>query len=172
MDAKERREKIKNRLRSASEPVKGTNLAKDLGVSRQVIVGDIAILRASGFSVYATSEGYLGSDGSGQEEYRAVFACNHGSGELGRELEIIVDNGGKVLDVVVEHPVYGDIRANLMLSSRRQVRDFLQQLRERGAQPLSLVTGGIHLHTVSAPNLEILRQIEEELKAAGFLVGD
>lgn len=172
MEAKERREQIKYRLGTAGQPVTGTVLAKELGVSRQVIVGDIAILRAAGFNIYATPDGYMTPGPSAQTEQITVYACRHGRAELGKELEIIIDNGGKVIDVVVEHPVYGEIRANLMLSSRRQLAEFLHKLADSGAEPLSIVTGGVHLHTVAAPSQAILQQIGAELKAKGFLVGD
>lgn len=169
MEAKERRESIKKRLSTAGQPVTGTVLAKELGVSRQVIVGDVAILRAAGFNIYATPDGYMTAGPAVPAEQVAVFACRHGRTELGKELEIIIDNGGKVIDVVVEHPVYGEIRANLMLSSRRQLAEFLQKIADSGAEPLSIVTGGVHLHTVTAPSRDILNQIETELRAKGFL---
>lgn len=171
MDAKERRAKIKERLSMASQPITGTALAKELSVSRQVIVGDIAILRATGFLIYATPEGYMLPSPSDQAEHVAVYACRHGRAELAQELEIIIDNGGKVVDVVVEHPVYGEIRSTLMLSSRRQLSEFLHKIIDSGAEPLSIVTGGVHLHTVSAPSQEVLNQIRDELRAKGILIG-
>lgn len=172
LDAKERRAKIKDLLSVARQPVTGTALAKELSVSRQVIVGDIAILRAAGVSIYATPEGYLIPGPSDHAEHVAVYACRHGRAELAQELEIIIDNGGKVVDVVVEHPVYGEIRSTLMLASRRQLSEFLQKITDSGAEPLSIVTGGVHLHTVSASSQDVLNRIRDELKVKGILIGD
>lgn len=172
MDGQERRAAIREKLKQTANPVTGAALAKALNVSRQVIVGDIAILRASGFDIYATPDGYMVPAPKKTEEVTARYACRHGRAELAQELEIIIDNGGKVVDIVVEHPVYGEIKANLMLSSRRQLAEFLHKLAGSGAEPLSIVTGGIHLHTVSAPSGDILQRIGAELQAKGILVSD
>lgn len=170
MDTRERRMVLFNILTRAQHPVTGTALAKELGVSRQVIVGDIAILRASGVDVYATPQGYVVPAKEPAAKITAVFACRHKHEKLADELNIIVDNGGKVLDVVVEHPLYGEIRANLMLSSRREVADFIERLKESGAEPLAIVTGGVHLHTIEAPNNKALQAIEEGLRELGLLL--
>lgn len=170
MDTKERRSAIRNILIEAAQPVTGTALAKELGVSRQIIVGDIALLRASGVDVYATPQGYVVPVKGENAKITATLACRHTREGLADELNIIVDNGGKVLDVVVEHPLYGEIRANLMLSSRREVGDFLNKLAVSGAEPLSIVTGGVHLHTVEISDTKALEKIEEQLKANGILL--
>lgn len=169
MDAKERRMKIFDKLKNTQEPITGTALAKGLGVSRQIIVGDIAILRARGIEIYATPQGYI-MPVNEANKITATLACRHSRDELANELQIIVDNGGKVLDVVVGHPLYGEIRANLMLSSRREVAEFLDKLKESGAEPLSIVTGGVHLHTVEVNDRASLSKIEAELKANGILM--
>ena len=59
MDAKERRSAILQLLRSRTQPVTGGELAQLMGVSRQVIVQDVALLRTSGASIFATPEGYI-----------------------------------------------------------------------------------------------------------------
>ncbi|MPM95922.1 putative transcription repressor NiaR [bioreactor metagenome] len=170
MDTKERRMVILNILKDTAEPVTGTALAKELGVSRQIIVGDIALLRASGVDVYATPQGYVVPVKGEYNKLVATLACRHTREGLADELNVIVDNGGKVLDVVVEHPLYGEIRANLMLSSRREVAEFLDKLVVSGAEPLSIVTGGVHLHTVEISDRKALAKVEEELKAIGVLL--
>lgn len=170
MDAKERREKIASLLKASDQPVTGTMLAKQLGVSRQVIVGDIAILRAAGLNIYATPQGYVIVQTAAPTAVTAKLACRHGAERMGEELAIIIDNGGKVIDVSVEHPVYGEIKANLMLASRRDLAEFLHKSAEGGAAPLSLVTGGIHLHTVEASTEEVIQKIVTELKKAGILL--
>jgi transcriptional regulator of NAD metabolism len=168
MDANKRRQQLYQKLKDAARPVTGTALAKEMGVSRQIIVGDIAILRAAGHEIFATPQGYvLPLPGSGAT-ITAKLACQHGREGLAKELAIIIDNGGKVLDVIVEHAVYGEIKANLMLSSRRELTDFLHKL-DQGAEPLSTITGGVHLHTVAVPSMEVLARIETELRAEGIL---
>ncbi|SDF32666.1 transcription repressor NadR [Sporolituus thermophilus] len=170
MDAKTRREKLLTMLKQAAAPVTGTALSRELGVSRQVIVGDIAILRAAGQEIYATPQGYLVPVANPRSAVTAKLACRHGRDSLAEELAIIIDHGGKVLDVIVEHPLYGEIRANLMLASRRDLAEFLRKLEESGAKPLSVVTGGVHLHTVEAPSPQVLAEIEGALRQQGILL--
>ncbi|HMM22920.1 MAG TPA: transcription repressor NadR [Selenomonadales bacterium] len=169
MDAKNRRRLLLDLLTGSERPLTGTALARDLRVSRQVVVGDIAILRAAGINIFATPQGYMLPKAPASSTITARVACRHGRDNLAKELEIIIDNGGRVVDVIVEHPIYGEITANLMLTSRRELNDFLQKL-AAGAEPLSTITGGIHLHTVEVPSREVLNRIERELKAAGILV--
>ncbi|MDT8902409.1 transcription repressor NadR [Anaeroselena agilis] len=169
MDARERRNRLIDKLHKTGEPVTGTALAQELGVSRQVIVGDIAILRAAGAEIYATPQGYLLPAAKPPAAATAKIACQHGWDKLADELAIIIDNGGKVLDVIVEHPVYGELKANLMLASRHDLTDFLRSLKNSGAEPLSAITGGVHLHTVEAPSPEVLARIERELERENIL---
>lgn len=169
MDVKTRRESLVQILASG-EPVTGNCLASQLKVSRQVIVGDIAILRASGIDIYATPQGYILPGVKNQSVITTTIACRHGRDQLALELGIIIDNGGKVLDVVVEHPVYGDIKGNLMLASRRDIAAFMHKLGEGGAAPLSAVTDGVHLHTIEVPSVEALTAIETELKQHDILL--
>ncbi|HWR45762.1 transcription repressor NadR [Sporomusa sp.] len=170
MEAKERREQIISLLKCTGQPLTGTALAKELGVSRQVIVGDVAILRASGIEIYATPQGYVILPTTARDTVTARFACHHSAERMEEELAAIVDNGGRVLDVSVEHPVYGEIKANLMLASRRDLAEFLHKSAKSGATPLSVVTGGVHLHTVEAPSIEVLHKIAAELKMLGILL--
>lgn len=168
MEARDRRRALLAKLKESDQPVTGTLLARELGVSRQVIVGDIAILRAAGEDILATPQGYTLPVRPSRQVITARIACRHGRENLQQELATIIDNGGKVVDVIVEHPVYGDIKANLMLASRRELAEFLEKLEH--AEPLSMITGGIHLHTVEVPSQDVLRRIEQELRDAGILV--
>ncbi|MDU4961011.1 MAG: transcription repressor NadR [Sporomusaceae bacterium] len=170
MDAKTRRKQLVEALRKAAAPVTGSALAQQLGVSRQVIVGDIAILRAAGVAVYATPQGYLLPVEQPAAVKTATIACQHGRDKLGDELAIIIDNGGKVLDVIVEHPLYGELKANLMLASRRDLAEFLRQMDDSGAEPLLVVTGGVHLHTIEVPSPAALARIKQELEGQGILL--
>ncbi|SMC00056.1 hypothetical protein SAMN00808754_3245 [Thermanaeromonas toyohensis ToBE] len=170
MKALERRERILEILK-VGEPITGAELARRLGVSRQVIVQDVAILRAGGTDILATPQGYVLAPR--EEGYRRTFACRHDMEGMEQELLIIVDNGGRVLDVVVEHPVYGELRGFLMLSSRREVYEFLENLQRSGAKPLyTLTEHGVHLHTVTAAKEEALEAIEGALARAGILLID
>lgn len=172
MDGKERREALLQRLKAGGVPVTGTALAREFKVSRQIIVGDIAILRASGFDIFATPQGYILPNIQPKSVMiKAKLACQHDFQKLEEELAIIIDNGGKVLDVVVEHAVYGEIKGNLMLSSRRELAEFLAKLGNGRAEPLSAITGGVHLHTIEVPSQQVLTVIETELKRHGILIG-
>lgn len=170
MDAKERRSRLVERLRSTGSPATGGALAQEFGVSRQVVVGDIAILRAAGLNIYATPQGYILTEPKKQTNIVATLPCKHGMDALEQELTIIVDNGGKVLDVIVEHAIYGELKGNLMLASRRDVADFMQKLQAGGSEPLSSITGGAHLHTVEVPSYDVLSRIKEELQTYGILL--
>jgi len=171
MDAADRREQMLRLIVQSDDPITGSELARQFSVSRQVIVQDIAILRAAGENIIATPQGYMIPRMSVTKSATRIFACKHDSGEkLEEELTTIVDLGGKVIDVIVEHPLYGEYRALLMLSSPAGVRDFLTRLKKQGAAPLSSLTGGIHLHTVEADSIATLNRIEEELLKRGILL--
>ena len=170
MDAKARRVELLALLKKAGGPLTGTWLAKELKVSRQVIVGDFAILRAAGNAVYATPQGYLLPNVEIPKTIRATLACKHERENMETELAIIIDNGGKILDVIVEHPVYGELTANLMLTSRRELSEFLRKLDDSQAEQLASITGGVHMHTVEVPDYESLVRIKEELKMKDILL--
>lgn len=168
MEQEKRRGEILNILRT-SQPVTGAELAVRLGVSRQVVVQDIALLRARGENIVATPQGYFLPETPAVQGRVRTFVCQHGLAELEKELLLIVDHGGRVLDVVVEHPLYGELRGMLLLSTRQQVQMFAARLLQSGAQPLSALTSGVHLHTVEASSEAVLNNIEEALGQAGLL---
>ena len=168
MNAKVRRSAILARLKHENGPVSATALAKEHGVSRQIIVGDIALLRAGGEPISATPRGYL-LDRENAGELHTV-AVRHTTQEM--ELQICVDNGCTVLDVVVEHPVYGQLVGQLQLSSRYDVEQFLNRSRSGAARPLSDLTGGIHLHRLLCPDEAAYRRVCRQLDEAGILLKD
>lgn len=170
MDSENRRDKLVKLLREAKETVTGADLAGILQVSRQVIVQDIAILRAGGEKIIATPQGYLLPHLLIRDKATRTFACRHQYGEIEAELRTIVDLGGKIIDVVVEHPIYGELRGLLMVKARSDLTEFMENLRKTKAQPLSALTGGVHLHTVEAAGEDVLGRIEAALNEAGFLV--
>ena len=170
MEAASRRQAILDRLRTADRPVSASALAAGLNVSRQIIVGDIALLRAGGAEISATPRGYVlprATDG-----ITRTIACRHTPAQTGQELDILVDNGCTVLDVIVEHPVYGQLTGQLQISSRYDVEQFLARIRGSDAAPLSMLTGGLHLHTLRCPNEDAYTRACAALKAAGLLLGD
>ena len=168
MEAVERRRAIAQRLAQADGPVSAAALAKAFSVSRQIIVGDVALLRAGGMEIFATPRGYI-LPGEPAALTRTV-ACVHSGGEMARELEIMVDNGCQVVDVVVEHPLYGQLTGQLHLSSRYDVQEFIRSVSESRAKPLSDLTGGIHLHNLLCPSQEAYQRVRSALDAAGFLL--
>lgn len=170
MNSSERRKAILDLLVSQRRAVKGSELADRFGVSRQVIVQDIAILRASGKNVFATSRGYLHVfKRTASPIARTIATRHHDEESIRDELNIIVDNGGKVIDVIVEHPVYGEIRGNLMVSTRHDVEEFMSKLLSENAEPLCSLTEGLHLHTVETPDEKTFERIVAELDRKGYL---
>ena len=166
MQAKARREAILNTLSTCPEAVSASALAAQFSVSRQVIVGDIALLRASGADISATPRGYVcRRDVSGT--VRKV-ATRHNADQTEAELNAIVDQGCTVIDVIVEHPIYGQITGPLELSSRYDVSQFL--LRSAETQPLSILTEGIHLHTLSCPEEAPFIRVQNALRDLGVLL--
>ena len=137
MNANDRRQHIYTQLLSADAPLSATALAKEYNVSRQIIVGDIALLRAEGRQIAATPRGYVITQPGGLTVQLAV--C-HSADETREELYAMVDCGCTVLDVVVEHPVYGQLTAALQLSSRYDVDQFIHSMASNDARPLSALT--------------------------------
>jgi len=167
----ERRKKIIEMLQNSDEPVSGTELAKRLNVSRQVIVQDIALLRAVNRNIISTTKGYI----LYYQEIQKVNRCylvRHTDEQIEDELCTIVDNGGKVLDVIVMHEIYGEISTGLIIKNRQDVYDFVEKLKAHRTIPLKDLTGGIHLHTVEADSEGILDSIEKKLREKGYLLED
>ena len=166
MTAQERRNAILSHLQRGKSPLSATALAGLLGVSRQVIVGDVALLRAGGVQIVSTSRGYLIPP---EEGLVRQVVCQHTPHQTQEELYAMVDGGCTVLDVTVEHPVYGQLTAPLHASSRYDVAQFLERCRRSGASPLSNLTGGVHLHTVACPDEDAARRVADSLRQLGFL---
>lgn len=171
MDGNTRRKQIINILEESNIPVAGTDLASRLGVSRQIIVQDIALLRAENKNILSTNKGYLlFMAGKGADTSKRTYKVRHENDRIQEELYCIIDCGGKLLDVVVEHPIYGQIMVDLILDCRKDVDNFVNQVKEHATKPLNALTDGLHYHTVEAKNEQILDLIEENLKRRGFLV--
>ncbi len=170
MTPEKRRSIIVELLSKASQPVAGSKLASELAVSRQVIVQDVSILRASGKEIIATPRGYMIREHFVLRSYKKTFAVRHNLKQMENELNIIVDAGGKVIDVIVEHPLYGELKGMLMLKSRHDVQKFVERTKTTGSKMLSDVTYGVHLHTVEAESDDIFSHIEADLDRAGYLL--
>ena len=164
-----RREKIIEIMSNQKEPVSGSDLAKKFGVSRQVIVQDIALLRASNRNILSTNKGYLYDRADEKKVVRRTFFVCHTDEQMAEELFAIVDNGGRLRDVVVEHEIYGQITVDLILENRCDVQDFLDKISKSTARPLSILTNGKHYHTVEADREEIIDRIEQKLRLLGYL---
>ncbi|HXF70940.1 MAG TPA: transcription repressor NadR [Thermoflexus sp.] len=163
-----RRARILELLREAGRPLTGGELAQRLGTSRQVIVQDIAVLRAAGVEILATPRGYCLP--SARPVHRALVAVRHTPDQTEDELTLLVDLGVEVVDVIVEHAIYGELRGSLHIASREDVRQFMEALRRTGARLLSELTEGLHLHTLEARSPEILERAREALRQRGYLV--
>ncbi|SHF39925.1 transcription repressor NadR [Caloramator proteoclasticus] len=169
MRGEERREAILSYLKRASLPVKGGELSKLYNVSRQVIVQDIALLRAEGHDIIATPQGYVLMVNNNQF-IKKIIAVKHNENQIEDELRTIVSLGGRVLDVTIEHKIYGEITGKLMLRSIYDVEMFVKKLRESNAKPLSNLTEGVHIHTIEADSEKDMERITKALKEKGFLI--
>ena len=167
MDSDTRRKALAEYLGRARSPVSAAALAREFSVSRQIIVGDVALLRAGGLDITATPRGYLLPQPPAG--VARTFACRHRGDQMELELNAIVDQGCTVLDVIVEHPIYGQLTGPLRLSSRYEVAQFIQRCRQESAAPLSQLTEGVHLHTVLCPDQEAAGRVRAALEALGLL---
>lgn len=166
-----RREKIVEKLKAEERTITGGELAKAFDVSRQVIVQDIAVLRAQGYDILATANGYMLPKQQQTYRYIKAIACRHmGYREMEEELTIMVDMGAKILDVVVDHPVYGKISRNLMICSRMDVQDFMHKVKTQKAEPLSSLTGGEHIHHLELSGERAYQLMMEALREKGFFL--
>lgn len=173
MDAWERRERILEVLNNSNKPIKGTQLSEKFGVSRQVIVQDIALLRARGENILATPQGYMVPKLYEENKLVKKIVCKHkGYDEIEDELKTIVDMGGKALDVIVDHPVYGEIKSPLEIGSRMDLKEFINNLIETNAEPLSSLTEGIHIHTIEVKDEKSFKKIKESLRKKGYLIDE
>lgn len=170
--AADRRAQILQWLQVARTPVPARDLGTRFNVSRQVIVQDIAMLRAAGHEIVATASGYMGPAQTSTRPYRQILAVSHGPERTEDELLALVDAGVRVLDVIVDHPLYGELRGILMLETRADVGRFMEQVTQHGVTLLSSLTGGLHLHTIEAEHPDQLRRAHAAMAERGYLVTD
>ncbi len=166
MKAQERRKGIVDHLTKSGSAVSGAALSEMFGVSRQIIVQDISVLKAEGYDIISTHSGYV----IGKKHLcERVFKVKHTTSETEDELNTIVDLGGTVVDVFVWHKVYGKMQANLNIFSRLHVKQFIEGVRTGASTELMNITGGYHYHTVRAENEAVLTSIESALEKMGYI---
>ncbi|MFL2100520.1 transcription repressor NadR [Desemzia sp. FAM 23991] len=168
MDASQRRESIIATLKKEHTPFSASKLAKQFGVSRQVVVGDVSLLRAAGVDIIATPRGYLLDSAARSQNPHKQFigkiACQHTVDQTQDELYTVVDNGGELLDVIVEHPIYGELAGRLNIASRKDADRFMRRMSETETGLLSDLTNGIHLHTIACEDRETFESIKRLLQ--------
>lgn len=164
-----RREKIAEILDTSTEYVSASKLTEVFGVSRQIIVSDIALLRANGKNIIATQRGYIIEKGTDLGKATAII-CRHTKEQIREELYAIVDGGGIVSNVIVEHPLYGQISADLKISSRFDADEFVEKAQAFNASQLSDLTDGVHIHTIRVPSQKALDKILLDLNQKGILI--
>ncbi|AGX41092.1 transcription repressor NadR [Clostridium saccharobutylicum] len=170
MNSIERRDSIIKLLLESNKPLKGTTIAEKYAVTRQVIVKDIAILRAKGENIIATPDGYIVNNNEGK--VKAIIAVTHDKEQMFEEMSIVIKYGGIIEDVIVEHPLYGEIKGMLMIKNFNELNKFIIKYKEQKAKLLSVLTNGVHLHTIAADTEDDIELIISELKERNFVVSD
>lgn len=170
MTGEQRRMKILAKLQEADTPLSGTALAKAFHVSRQIIVQDIALMRAENYGILSTNKGYLlRSEKNDDLQPKRVFCVRHTTQQVLDEFQTILELGGRILDVAVEHELYGQIRVDLLIETEADARDFFERMKVCRDNPLKVLTDDCHYHTVCAPSEKLLDLIQEALERRGYL---
>ena len=166
MKAAERRTAIANLLLASSVAISGGKLAAEFGVSRQIIVQDITVLKGSGYDILSTHNGYIIQSSPLKER---VFKMHHTTEQTEDELTAITELGGTVVNVFVWHKVYGKMVAPLNIFSPLHIRQFIEGVRSGKSSELMNITGGYHYHTVRAESDEILDRIGRVMSERGYI---
>lgn len=167
-----RRELIIEWLQTSEDPLTGSELAKRTNVSRQVIVQDISILKAKKHPILATAQGYIYVQTESPSRANRIIACKHSPSDTKEELFLLVDHGVTVRQVMVEHAIYGEITASLMLSTRHDVEQFCTHVQNTQSALLSELTNGVHLHLIEANTNDQLDKAVDALNEKGFILND
>lgn len=166
MTTSQRRTEILQILKKADAPVAAKELAAHFGVSRQVIVQDMAVIRVSTPCILSTTRGYvLQQDNGSSREFKVC----HAPEQIEDEMNLIVDCGGHIKNISISHRLYGRISADMDVRSRQDVREFVETLKNSSSSVLSNATSGYHYHLVAADTPERLDMIQQKLREAGFL---
>ena len=166
-----RRMQILQLLKDQGAPISGTALAKALGVTRQVIVQDIALIRAENHNILSTNKGYIYREASTENtQPKRVFYVKHSTEQVLDEFLTVLELGGTILDVAVEHEIYGQIRVDLLIETSQDAHDFVERLTHCRDNPLKVLTDDCHYHTITAPAEKLLDLIEDALREKGMLL--
>lgn len=171
MTAQERRDAILETLKNAGSPLTAASLASTYDVSRQIIVGDISILRAAGHPIEATARGYVMDPQREAFPYIGTIVCKHDQKGMEAELNTIIDNGGTVIDVIIDHAIYGELTGKLDIGSRFDIKIFVERMSGED-RPLSALSGGIHMHQIGCRDKETFERIKSEIGELGILIDD
>ena len=166
MKAAERRKAIVNLLLSVENAISGGELSERFGVSRQIIVQDITVLKGMGYDILSTHRGYVMQKSPLKER---VLKVRHTTEQTEDELSLIVGLGGTVVDVFVWHKVYGKMQAKLNIFSPLHIKQFIEGVRTGKSSELMNITGGYHYHTVRADSEDILDKIEAALNERNYI---
>lgn len=164
-----RREEIVELLKMTNVPIKGSELSKRFGVSRQIIVKDISHLKTKDYAINSTSKGYFLDIEPQGKAYKRLIMCQHDFDKMENELTIVIENGAMIDDVSVEHPVYGSIRAELMIETQEDIKTFIEEMIKFQGTMLAKLTDGFHLHTISADTEKILDNAIADLDKQGYI---
>ncbi len=170
LDGNMRRQAIMEYLSAKTTPISGTELAKYFHVSRQIIVQDIALLRAENRNILSTNKGYVLFHP--QEKHKgctAVILVRHSAEQTLEEMRSIVDYGGSMLDVFIDHDLYGQIRVDLVINDLEDAEEFCRKMKNSSSKPLKILTDDCHYHTIKAPSEKALALIKKELSEKGIL---
>lgn len=165
MNGEERRTKLINILSDSDIPVSGSALSQRLSVARQVIVQDVALLRANGYEIFSTSRGYVLLS---KNEHSRIFKLIHSDDDAEQELSLIVDLGGRIKDVFVYHKAYGIVKADMNIRTHKDIDEYMRNINSGKSTLLKNVTSGYHYHTVTADDRQTLDEIEKRLREKGF----
>lgn len=169
INGEERRVQVLDLIKSTKTPINGSTISKEMGVSRQVIVQDIALLRANKHDIISTNRGYMLSTPQETPEFTRVIKVSHTDEQIRDELSCIINLSGQILDVWVDHEVYGKFSAELNINNDDDIEKFVLQMQDNKVTPLKNITNNSHYHTISAPTVKLLDLIENELKELGFI---
>lgn len=164
MKLSKRQNEIIKFLQESNDPISGEVLGEKFGVSRQIIVKDIGVLKAFGLDIVSTNKGYKIDTSHG---FTKIIESSHDDSAIKDELNTIVDNGGVVIDIFINHPVYGVIRKDLNIKSRNGVNNFVKNMDI--SIPLKNLTDNVHYHTISTKNEESFENIKKALAKKGYL---
>ncbi|MCL2575182.1 MAG: transcription repressor NadR [Defluviitaleaceae bacterium] len=172
MIASERREKILEAIKQSNMPISASTLAQDFGVTRQVVVGDVSLLRAAGNEIIATARGYIFPTVKSINQFLGTIACKHDIQDTHKELQTIVSLGATVINVTVEHELYGEITGNLNISTHKDIDEFFGRVNSSKVRLLADLTDGVHLHQIACRDKEHFEQLQKALEVEGVLYKD